>query len=225
MPGGDFVLGYTYSMYTYSLIKKQGNKGFTLIELLVVIAIIGILSSIVLVSLTTARSKARDSRRIVDLKTIQLALAEYYSDNLKYPTGIHGTATGALNQTSVYLATIPTDPNSSVACTTGTQTSCYIYAALIAPGANAVCSKNVIDRYQLGATLELSNNPALLSDADHKKNTTYGGLDYRHCDTSANSEFSGLSIGVGTTGKMCEGAEGSAAPGTTNPETCYDVTN
>ncbi|OHA17548.1 MAG: hypothetical protein A2836_03550 [Candidatus Taylorbacteria bacterium RIFCSPHIGHO2_01_FULL_45_63] len=50
------------------------QKGFTLIELLVVISIISLLTSIALASLNTARAKARDARRLSDLRQVQNAL-------------------------------------------------------------------------------------------------------------------------------------------------------
>jgi prepilin-type N-terminal cleavage/methylation domain-containing protein len=53
------------------------KNGFTLIELLVVISIISLLSSVVLTSVNGARAKARDARRIADLKEMQKAL-EFY---------------------------------------------------------------------------------------------------------------------------------------------------
>jgi len=59
--------------------------GFTLIELLVVIAIIGILSGIVIVSMSGARAKARDARRLSDMRQIATALQMYYAQYENIP--------------------------------------------------------------------------------------------------------------------------------------------
>ena len=67
------------------------SKGFTLIELLVVISVIGLLASVILVSLNSARVKARDTRRLADIKQFQTALELYYDKNDRYP--ISGGAT------------------------------------------------------------------------------------------------------------------------------------
>ena len=72
-----------------SIMHKNRFRGFTLIELLVVIAIIGILSSVVLASLTTARSKGSDAAIQSDLNTIQTQAEIYYNDN----SSSYGTAT------------------------------------------------------------------------------------------------------------------------------------
>lgn len=80
------------------------NRGFTLIELLVVIAIIGILSSVVLASLNSARTKSRDARRIGDVKQLQLALEMYYDSNSEYPTSTAALVTGN------FIPVAPLDP-------------------------------------------------------------------------------------------------------------------
>lgn len=66
--------------------KVKAQKGFTLIELLVVISIIGILSSVVLVSLNNAKARARDATRISDMNQIQKALMLYKDDHGRYPS-------------------------------------------------------------------------------------------------------------------------------------------
>lgn len=65
---------------------KKLQKGFTLIELLVVIAIIGILSSIVLASLSSARTKGEDAAIISTLSNMRVQAELYYSSNGSYGT-------------------------------------------------------------------------------------------------------------------------------------------
>ena len=60
------------------------NKGFTLIELLVVIAIIGILSSVVLASLNTARNKGNDAAIKNNLANMRPQAEMYYDTNNNY---------------------------------------------------------------------------------------------------------------------------------------------
>jgi len=92
----------------------KDKRGFTLIELLVVIAIIGILASIVLASLNSARKKARDARREADVNQIQKALELYAQDHSgQYPdSAAVATVGAALSATLVpnYIAALPADP-------------------------------------------------------------------------------------------------------------------
>jgi len=74
-------------------INKNFIQGFTLIELLVVIAIIGILSSVVLASLNSARAKGQDAARMADVKSLKTAMEMYYNDNGGYPTS-NGSGNG-----------------------------------------------------------------------------------------------------------------------------------
>jgi type II secretion system protein G len=88
------------------------QKGFTLIELLVVIAIIGLLASIVLASLNTAREKGRDARRLGDIREISTALELYYSDHNSYPAATtQASAVSALTGlVPGYISVLSDDP-------------------------------------------------------------------------------------------------------------------
>ena len=113
--GMDGALQYPH-MNTLSILSKR-QKGFTLIELLVVIAIIGILASIVLASLNSARAKSRDARRLADLDAIKKALTLYYNDHEAYPVSSNATTTisgtDSLSTTLIsggHITSVPSDP-------------------------------------------------------------------------------------------------------------------
>ena len=76
------------------------NKGFTLLELLVVIAIIGILSSVVISSLSSARSKANDAKVKSQLSNIRGAAELYFNSKLNYGTSTN-SCSGGMFQDSV----------------------------------------------------------------------------------------------------------------------------
>jgi prepilin-type N-terminal cleavage/methylation domain-containing protein len=128
--------------------NKIKNKGFTLIELLVVIAIIGILSSVVLASLNTARTKSRDAKRISDIKQLQLALEFYYDKYSSYPAASDLDSSTLVSDG--FIASIPHDPQ-------GTAVD-YKYAAF---GSGTACTS-----YHIGAVLEDKSHSVLSSDVD-----------------------------------------------------------
>ena len=70
---------------------SRGQRGFTLIELLVVIAIIGILSSVVIASLATARNKGADTAVKADLSSIRNQMELFYDTGSTYASACSNT--------------------------------------------------------------------------------------------------------------------------------------
>ena len=95
-------------MKTNNILLKN-RKGFTLLELIVVIAIISILAVIALPSFTSALKKARDSRRVADLRTVQSKVASYAAiiGSSYYPDGLATTTANlfAVNSNNQFTTT------------------------------------------------------------------------------------------------------------------------
>lgn len=138
----------------------QSRKAFTLVELLVVVAIIGLLAGIAVVSVNSVRAKARDVKRIADLKQFAKLVAIYNAQNERL------SFTGCIAAgTSITDCAKPADPapafNFSFASfkdPTGTATVCD-------NGSTASCQYSLdianpmTDNFQFCFFLETNNNP------------------------------------------------------------------
>lgn len=177
----------------------NNKKGFTLIELLVVIAIIGILSSIVISSLSSARRSSRDARRLADIKQISSALELYYQNFTEYPTClVPGTGCSTTLQGSGFISPVPTNPSGGN----------YSYAGLDPDGLD-VCSS-----YHLGVSLENRTHKSLSTDDDGTPDTICSG---------SNSDFSGVSNMLGVFACNATSTGPAQPTAAANGESCYDL--
>lgn len=130
---------------------RKRQCGFSLIELLVVIAIIGILSTIVLVALGTARTKALDVKRKAEISSIgRLVTASCYLPSAgpgEYDIADLVAEFAASNpQYASYVSRIPKDPSAD-----SSQThSLYMYTV------------NASGKCAVYANLENKNEPVTL---------------------------------------------------------------
>ncbi len=131
----------------------MNKKGFTLIELLVVIAIIGLLSTIAVVALNSARTKSRDAKRVADVKQIQTALELAFSETNGYPAVATSTVLGVTGAKVLCN-------NSNVAVFQDTVTGCtttfmpLIPLAPTPPTGNSYTYTGTASTYEIKFTLE-----------------------------------------------------------------------
>jgi len=178
--------------------KNFKTTGFTLIELLVVIAIIGLLSTIVLVSLGGVKAKARDAKRIADFKQIQIALELFYDQTGSYPRSPgHSTWSGhwayfseclekgtncgfTISNYVPVISKVPQDPLRVNPDPFANDVTYY-------PGYPTGCTDG--RSYRLAVYLE-TNHPVLQDDLDGSFYNNNGGCN--------DSPHRGYCVGVGT---------------------------
>lgn len=137
---------------------RTSQRGFTLIELLVVIAIIGLLASIISTALSNSRQRARDTRRITDIKQVKTGMDLFFADAQGYPdTSVWDAALGGTLQCNgKNLLGIPHDPLNL------TQGIDYDYTA--SGTATTGCGVSVRPAYELEFYIESTGLYYIMND-------------------------------------------------------------
>lgn len=144
-------------------LTKKSFKGFTLIELLVVIAIIGLLSTIVAAPVQTARKKAKDVKKIAEIKQMQTALANFANDNGQYPAG--STTALGIDLSSLSPQYMPNLPSSLKSGSAKDKTMFVSYRGLSPSSLASATYGTTTFGYHLGVSLEVFNT-VLADDND-----------------------------------------------------------
>ena len=147
----------------------NNKKGFTLIELLVVVAIIGLLASVVVVSLGGARVGARDARRAGDVAQLRTALELYASDN----NGAYPAALSALAPN--YIPAVPSDPTAiAYSYCRATNTRGYGLGIVLEDAGSDIMGGSVtILNMPTGCTVSTNFTPNISCEAGSGSSTNY----------------------------------------------------
>ena len=179
------------------------KKGFTLIELLVVITIIGILATGGVSVFTTQLQGARDSTRINDMKLMETAIYQTFSDQGEYPPIT--TFTGAI---SGYMSKELADPKAG-------DTICWQEAATVFSN-DYTCGGYYV---RTNDSFGLTNSAFKLAIAFEKKVNTQnrspddGGTSTTLFETFAWADSDQLTVWSGGTGTPGDGADMSSFSG------------
>jgi prepilin-type N-terminal cleavage/methylation domain-containing protein len=171
-------------------------RGFTLIELLVVIAIIGLLSTIIAAPIQSARKKARDAKKIAELKSTELALEQYAESNsAQYPYNLQSLSPQFMPLLSGFAT-----------ATTSTARDAFAFAVYEAQATGGASSTFA---YHLGVKLEVYG-PALETDRDCIFGALASALVTQRCAVyNGNSMFSTI---VNNGSQLVAGAGASTTP-------------
>jgi uncharacterized protein (TIGR02145 family)/prepilin-type N-terminal cleavage/methylation domain-containing protein len=207
---------------------KTKIKGFTLIELLVVIAIIGLLVTLSILALTNARVASRDSKRVSDVKQIQLSLEMYFDSENRYPSTAEFqsgaiASFGSTTGTTTYMGIIPTAPTPNDGACSGSDNT---YAYSVSPDGSSYtldfCLAKKINDLTAGNLIAFPGGIVrgfnVCGDS-----YSYAGVSYPTVQIGTQCWFA-KNLNVGTyigSGSSPEGADGLAG---TNDD-CVDVTS